>query len=184
MRTCTRDTSRTRTNVESRPGVHGAAVILALLGGVLVVAAGASAAETWIDISTPLIEKLKSQGEKLAWPGGCSGVVADRVTGSVVVKVVGGGLWRSADRGATWQRIDGGTVSGRDETGWATSVDQSDPLRMVSFSLDGLAGWTADGQKWQSFADNGRNWDFGSVDWSAAAPQTTRSKPKSWIARW
>jgi hypothetical protein len=147
-------------------------VIFALLGGVLLLADRAPAAETWTDISTPLIEKLKSQGVKLAWPGGCSGVVADRVTGSVVVKVVGGGLWSSADQGATWQRIDGGTVSGRDETGWATSVDPHDPQRMASFSLDGLAGWTADGEKWRSFTDNGRNWGFGSVDWSAAGPQT------------
>jgi hypothetical protein len=28
--------------------------------------------------------------------------VADRLTGCVVVKVVGGGLWRSTDQGATW----------------------------------------------------------------------------------
>lgn len=142
------------------------------VGAMLLLAAAARAADTWTDISTPLIEGLKGKGEKLAWPGGCSGVVVNRLTGEVVIKVVGGGLWRSADKGATWQRIDGGTVSGRDETGWATSVDQNDPKRMASFSLDGLAGWTADGTHWKSFTNNGRNWDFGSVDWSAAAPKT------------
>jgi photosystem II stability/assembly factor-like uncharacterized protein len=172
MRTRTSHRSMSRTNVEPRPAARRSAMRFALLGGALLLAARVQAAETWTDISTPLIEKLKSQGEKLAWPGGCSGIVADRLTGWVVVKVVGGGLWRSADQGATWQRIDGGTVSGRDETGWATSVDQNDPQRMASFSLDGLAGWTADGKKWQSLTDNGRNWDFGAVDWSAAAPQT------------
>jgi photosystem II stability/assembly factor-like uncharacterized protein len=172
MRTGTRDTPLARTNAEPRPPAYRAAAIFTLLGGGLVLAARAPAAETWTDISTPLIEKLKRQGEKLAWPGGCSGVVADRLTGAVVVKVVGGGLWRSVDRGATWQHLDGGTVAGRDETGWATSVDQNDPQRMASFSLDGRAGWTADGKQWQSFTDNGRNWDFGSVDWSAATPQT------------
>ena len=148
------------------------ATIFVLFGGVLLLAANVQAAEMWIDISTSLIEKLKSQGDKLAWPGGCSGVSVDRLTGRVVVKVVGGGLWRSADQGVSWQRIDGGTVSGRDETGWATHVDQNDPQRMASFSLDGLAGFTADGKKWRSFTDNGRNWDFGSADWSDAAPQT------------
>jgi photosystem II stability/assembly factor-like uncharacterized protein len=160
------------TNAKATPAAPRSARILVLFAGVLSLAAAAEAAETWTDISTPLIEKLKGQGEKLAWPGGCSGVVVDRLTGGVVVKVVGGGLWRSADRGATWQRIDAGAVSGRDETGWATSVDQNDPRRMASFSLDGLAGWTADGKRWQSFTDNGRNWDFGSVDWSTAAPKT------------
>ena len=165
-------TATVKTSAERKLATHRSAVMFAVLGGVLLVAASAPAAETWTDISTPLIEQLKRQGEKLAWPGGCSGVVTDRLTGSVVVKVVGAGLWRSVDQGATWQRIDGGTVSGRDETGWATSVDQNDPRRMASFSLDGLAGWTTDGKKWQSFADNGRNWDFGSVDWSAAIPRT------------
>ncbi|MCY2990712.1 MAG: hypothetical protein NTY19_22960 [Planctomycetota bacterium] len=147
-------------------------LISAAFGAVVLLAATARAADTWTDISTPLIESLKSQGHKLAWPGGCSGVVVDRLTGAVVVKVVGGGLWRNTDKGTTWQRIDEGTISGRDETGWATSVDQDDPQRMASFSLDGLAAWTTDGKNWKSFTNNGRNWDFGSVDWSAAAPKT------------
>ncbi len=43
---------------------------------------------------------------------------------------------------------------------------------MASFSLDGLAGWTTNGTNWKSFANNGRNWDFGSVDWASPAPQT------------
>lgn len=135
-------------------------------------ASGAAAADAWTDISTPLLDDLKSKGVKLGWPGGCSGVVVNRLTGDVVIKVVGAGLWRSADKGATWQRIDNNTVSGRDETGWATTVDQNDPRRMASFSLDGLAGWTTDGNHWKSFTTNGRNWDFGSVDWSSPSPTT------------
>jgi photosystem II stability/assembly factor-like uncharacterized protein len=130
------------------------------------------AAELWRDISTPLVENLQSKGIKPGWPGGCSGVVVNRLNGAVVIKVVGQGLWRSSDQGATWQRLDNNTVSGRDETGWATSVDQNDPRRMASFSLDGSAGWTTNGTTWKSFSDNGRNWDFGSVDWAAPAPQT------------
>jgi photosystem II stability/assembly factor-like uncharacterized protein len=97
----------------------------------------------------------------------------DRLTGSVTIKVVGCGLWRSADHGRTWQRIDHDTISGRDETGWATSIDQTTtPSRIASFSLDGLAGWTFDGQEWQRFTSLGRNWDYGSVDWSAPHPGT------------
>ena len=131
-----------------------------------------SAADPWADISGALLAKLTNSGVKLAWPGGCSGVVVDRITGDVVIKVVGEGLWRSSDQGTTWKRIDNNAVSGRDETGWATTVDQNDPRRMASFSLDGLAGWTTNGTDWKSFANNGRNWDFGSVDWGTPAPQT------------
>ena len=102
------------------------------------------AADTWTEISGPLLERVKSEGSQPAWPGGCSGVVADRLTGGVVVKVVGSGLWRSSHQGKSWRRIDNNTISGRDETGWATSVDQNSPTRMASFSLDGAAGWTMD----------------------------------------
>jgi len=98
--------------------------------------------------------------------------VANRLNGNVTVKVVRLGLWRSSDKGKTWQRIDNDKISGRDETGWATSADQNTPTKMVSFSLDGLAGRTADGVNWQSFTSLGRNWDFGSVDWAARVPKT------------
>jgi photosystem II stability/assembly factor-like uncharacterized protein len=143
-----------------------------LLIGVQLLAGSLHAAETWIDISTPLLTKLTNQVMKADWPGGCSGVVVNRLNGHLVIKVVGLGLWRSTDQGVTWERVDGKTVSGRDETGWATSADQNDPRRMASFSLDGLAGWTADGAQWRSFANNGRNWDYGSVDWSVPVPET------------
>ena len=143
-----------------------------VLCAILLPATLVQAADTWTEISGPLPDRLKSEGSKPAWPGGCSGVVMDRLTGDVTIKIVGSGLWRSSDQGKTWQRIDHNTVSGRDETGWATSVDQNAPTRMASFSLDGSAGWTADGLHWKSFTSLGRNWDFGSVDWSAPVPKT------------
>ena len=130
------------------------------------------AAESWTVISGSLLERATNSGAKPAWPGGCSGVVVNRLNGEVTIKVVGCGLWRSANQGKTWQRIDHDTISGRDETGWATSVDQNAPARMASFSLDGTAGWTPDGRTWKRFTSLGRNWDFGSVDWSAAVPKT------------
>ena len=129
-------------------------------------------ADQWTDVSSPLLERLTNNGAKPAWPGGCSGVVVNRTNGDVTIKVVGLGLWRSSDKGRNWQRIDGNTISGRDETGWATSMDQNAPSRIASFSLDGLAGWTIDGSQWKSFTNLGRNWDFGSVDWAAPVPKT------------
>src|SRR5262245_40049885 len=95
------------------------------------------AADRWTDISSPLLARLTNNGAKPAWPGGCSGVVVNRTNGDVIIKIVGLGLWRSSDQGKNWHRIDGDTISGRDETGWATSLDQNKPVRLASFSLDG-----------------------------------------------
>lgn len=130
------------------------------------------AADAWTDISSSLLGRLTNSGARPAWPGGCSGVVVNRTNGDVTIKVVGLGLWRSSDLGANWRRIDDNTISGRDETGWATSVDQNAPMRIASFSLDGTAGWTTDGTQWKRFTSLGRNWDFGSVDWAAPVPKT------------
>ncbi|MBT7971128.1 MAG: hypothetical protein HN570_09030 [Verrucomicrobia bacterium] len=122
-------------------------------------------------VTDSLLKRATAQDEKEIWPGGCAGVVTNRLTGDVTVKVVGHGLWRSADQGKTWARLDKKVVSGRDETGWATNVDQNSPTRLASFSLDGTAGWTTDGTEWKKFADLGRNWDYGSVDWGAKNPR-------------
>ena len=121
--------------------------LVAILCIVRVFNISVQAADQWTDISGRLLENLTSNGVKLAWPGGCSGVVINRLNGDVVIKIVGQGLWRSSDQGATWTRVDNNTISGRDETGWATTVDQNDPRRIASFSLDGLAGWTTNGSK-------------------------------------
>ena len=134
--------------------------------------ASVQAADSWTDISTPLLERLTNSGSKLGYPGGCSGIAANRLNGDVTFKVVGCGLWRSSDKCKSWQRIDDNNISGRDETGWATSVDQNAPTRMASFSLDASAGWTVDGLNWRGFTSLGRNWDFGSVDWTAPVPRT------------
>jgi len=144
----------------------------ALFVATLLAAAPAQAADPWIDVSTPLLQRLTNSGAKPAWPGGCSGVVVNRTNGDVTIKVVGLGLWQSSDQGKTWRQIDDHTISGRDETGWATSVDQNVPGRLASFSLDGSAGWTTDGAHWQRFTTLGRNWDFGSVDWSGPVIKT------------
>ena len=146
-------------------------VCLPLIPLILLLPLGGRAAE-WKDIATPLLERLTNSGAKFGYPGGCSGVVVDRLTGDVTIKVIGAGLWRSADQGKNWQRVDGGTIGGRDETGWTTSADAEHPARIVSFSLDGLAGWAPDGVHWHAFTDLGRNWDFGSVDWASTPPKT------------
>src|SRR5437762_14222930 len=111
-----------------RPLRRGLALVICCAA--LLVSTSVPAAEMWTDISSPLLERLTNNGAKLAWPGGCSGVVVNRTDGDVTIKLVGLGLWRSSDKGRNWQRIDGDTTSGRDETGWATSADQNAPGRM------------------------------------------------------
>ncbi len=147
--------------------IHRAVLAACVLGTSLL-----HAQSEWEDVSTPLTERLAKESAKTEWPGGCSGVVVNRLTGEVTIKVVGHGLWRSADGGAPWTRVDDGKIGGRDETGWATTQDQATPGRIASFSLDGSAGATWDGRAWRTFAPLGRNWDYGSVDWSATVPET------------
>src|SRR5580765_200780 len=154
-----------------RRGRFGA-VRLVLLGMAALFAHSVPAASNWIDISSALVTRLTNDGAKAVWPGGCSGVVVNRTNAEVTIKVVGFGLWRSSDQGKNWGRIDGDAISGRDETGWATSADQNSPGRIASFSLDGTAGWTIDGAEWKRFKTLGRNWDFGSVDWGSPVPKT------------
>ncbi|MEJ6579885.1 MAG: hypothetical protein QNL68_08795, partial [Akkermansiaceae bacterium] len=105
-------------------------------------------AAEWTPVTDALLKRATAQDEKEIWPGGCAGVVTNRLTGDVTVKVVGHGFWRSANQGNTWARLDKKVVTGRDETGWATNVDQNSPTRLASFSLDGTAGWTTDGTAW------------------------------------
>lgn len=144
----------------------------AIVCGLILTGSSMQAASDWLDISTPLLQRLTNSGAQFAWPGGCSGVAVNRTNGDVTIKVVGLGLWRSSDLGTNWQRIDQETITGRDETGWATSYDQDLPGRIASFSLDGAAGWTVDGHQWKRFTSLGRNWDYGSVDWASAVPGT------------
>jgi hypothetical protein len=112
-------------------------------------ASSVNSADPWMEITSSLVASLMNSGAKPVCPGGCSGVVVNRLNGELMVKVVGYGLWRSSDQGGSWQRMDHHTISGRDETGWATSVDQNSPQRMASISLDGSAGWTIDGLNWK-----------------------------------
>ncbi|HEY4177155.1 MAG TPA: hypothetical protein VGM90_10000 [Kofleriaceae bacterium] len=131
---------------------------------------------TWTDVSSPQITALGGAAAQ-SYPGGVSGVVVNRLTGDVTMHIVGFGLWRSSDHGATWTRIDQMTLDmngGRTENGWSLQIDQDAPERIAAFTLDGTAGYTADGTTWQRWAESGwgRNWDFGAVDWSASSPQT------------
>lgn len=126
----------------------------------------------WVDISSPLVQKLADSGQKTAWPGETAGVAVDPVSGDVYLIVTGQGIWKSIDVGKTFARVDGGKVSGRCETSFALNVDSSGK-RIACFMLDGKCAWSGDsGQSWNAFTDVGRNWDYAAVDWSADAVKT------------
>jgi len=130
----------------------------------------------WTDVSTAQITQLGGMAAQ-AYPGGCSGTVVNRLTGDVSIKIIGFGIWRSSDQGTTWTRIDKNTIDmggGRCENGWGFQVDQDNTTRMAVFTLDGSAGYTADGTTWKQWTHIpwGRNWEYGSVDWSSPTAQT------------
>lgn len=120
----------------------------------------------WVDISATVLQSLSNEGKTIGYPGKTAGIVVDRITGDVFMVIPDQGIWRSSDRGDTFIRVDGGTIGGRCETGFALNVD---PLgkRLACFMLDGSSGYTLDGGKtWQSMGPNQRGWDAGSVQWS------------------
>lgn len=124
----------------------------------------------WVSISDKLLADLKEQGKNPAWPGGATGVAVNRITGEVYVVPTGLGIWKSKDKGATFERLDGGKISGRCETGWALNLDPNNGSRMYCFMLDGASAMTLDLKTWQPLAGMGRGWDYGAVDWSQKEP--------------
>jgi len=96
-----------------KPQERHRGIMLFICCGVALLPLSIRGADTWTDVSSPLLERLTNSSAKLAWPGGCSGVVVNRLNGEVTIKVVGVGLWSTSDTGKTWQRIDDNTVLGQ-----------------------------------------------------------------------
>jgi len=120
----------------------------------------------WVNISDPVVAALTNAGVTIPWPGNTGGVAVDRVSGSVCLDVCNLGLWQSTDQGRSFHRIAEGKISGRCEFGYAINGDSAGG-RMACLLLDGQGGLTLDGGRtWQPFAQVGRNWEYGAVDWS------------------
>jgi hypothetical protein len=141
----------------------------ALLAAAIRVLAGAdqdAAADSWVNISDPLIAALTNSGTVIKWPGNTGGIAVDRATGSVYLEVCNLGLWKSTDHGQSFAHVAEGQASGRCEFGYAFNCDPAGS-RMACLLLDGNCGMTLDGgRNWQPFAPMGRNWDYGAVDWA------------------
>lgn len=148
--------------------VLAAFALMGLLPSVSSVAAETSvgAKGRWVAISEPVTSQVKCD-----WPGLTAGVTVDRTNGDVYMVVAGQGIWKSADRGAAFSRVDGKTVGGRCETAYSLCADPNGG-RLFCFMLDGPSARTLDGGKtWERLAQEGRGWDFAAVDWSVANPR-------------
>lgn len=145
--------------------------IALLFAATLLGAASAPPQGDWVPLSDGLLDQIEKQGLKPAWPGKTTGVFVDRATGEAFVAVPGLGLWKTADRGATFARADGGAVGGRCETGYVL-VGDPEGRRFACFMLDGPSAMTLDGGKtWAPVKNVGRGWDWGAVLWTAGEPK-------------
>ena len=87
---------------------------LSFVAALALTALTARAAE-WVNISDPFTTNLPKPGTY----GPTAGVAVDRANGNVFMVVADYGMWRSADHGKTFSRVDNQTIGGRCETGWA-----------------------------------------------------------------
>lgn len=118
----------------------------------------------WLPISDGIMAKLTAENKKPGWPGGCAGVTVEPGSGDVYVVVCDQGMWKSTDKGANFERVDGSKIGGRCETGFALDFDPAGK-RLMCFMIYGSAGMTTDaGKTWQ--ASKLSHLDFGAVDWS------------------
>src|SRR6516165_8830388 len=125
-----------------------------------VAAFGADDKEKWVAIGSAVLEKVKS-----GYPGKTAGVTVDPASGEVYMVVPDQGLWKSTDKGETFERIDGKAIGGRCETGFALNFDPSGK-RLACFMIYGSCASTDDsGKTWTPWKTN--HLDFGAVDWGA-----------------
>lgn len=143
-----------------------AAIAFAMIVPRFVSAQATQPATDWVNISDGIVKPLTDSGVKIPWPGQTAGVTVDSATGRVFMDVTGIGLYASDDHGDHFTRIAENQVTGRCEYGYSLNADPAGS-RLACFMLDGKCGMTLDGGKtWSNFAQVGRNWDFGAVDWS------------------
>jgi len=140
-----------------------------LIGWVITFLAVASIAraadkDKWVPISDEVIAQFAREGKKIGWPGLTGGVGVDRATGDVYMMICDNGFWKSSDHGKSFERIDGGTIGGRCETGFALDIDPAGK-RVTCFPVYGPAAISLDaGKTWQKSA--AQHVDCIAVAWS------------------
>ena len=138
-----------------------AAVLAICLLFVPAVRGQAPGKQTWVPISHQVTADVKP-----GYPGKTAGVTVDPDSGAVFMVVPDQGIWKSTDHGQTFERVDGGTIGGRCETGFALDFDPAGK-RLACFMIYGPSAWTPDvGKSWTALKT--RHLDFGAVDSGAS----------------
>ncbi len=145
------------------------AALACLLGGCC--AAGEEPVRgKWVAISDTIIAALEVEHKKPGYPGAAAGISLDHATGAVFVVICDQGMWRSADHGATFARVDRNAIGGRCETGFALDADPAGK-RMMCYMIYGSSALTLDGgESWSGSTLS--HLDFGATDWSDPAAKT------------
>jgi photosystem II stability/assembly factor-like uncharacterized protein len=127
----------------------------------------------WISISDGVIAKLTEQKIKIGYPGLAAGITVDPASGDVYMVICDNGIWKSSDKGATFERADTKQIGGRCETGFALDFDPTGK-RLMCYMIYGSSALTLDsGKTWQ--ASKLSHLDFGSTDWSDPAAKNMLS---------
>jgi hypothetical protein len=96
------------------------------------------------------------------------------------------GIWKSANQGKSWERVDGNAVSGRTWGGDGAKFDTTNFDRMVFFTIVGKGATPVSaisldrGKTWKPFfrprGMKHDGWTSGQVDWSDEPPKTIFAK--------
>jgi photosystem II stability/assembly factor-like uncharacterized protein len=143
-------------------------ILLWLLASLSIHSSSAGAEEEagkWVVISEGVTTELKNAGKKIGYPGLTAGVAVDRTTGDLFMVICDLGIWKSSDQGQTFARVDGESVGGRCETGFALNVSPRGK-GLAAFMVYGGCALSPDGgstwNKWKS-----SHFDCGAVDWES-----------------
>lgn len=114
-----------------------------------------------------------------------SAVFVDRTTGEVFLSTWGFGVLKSGNAGKTFTRIDGGKISGAEAGPFQGNCVHISPegRKIAIFNMwnkQGPSGFSIDGGKtWESFTNEGRDWDFGAMDWDSNTVFAARHEAES-----
>jgi hypothetical protein len=133
-----------------------AAVVVAALPGL-------AAAGGWQPLTADLVAK-----EKPGY-GGLSGAVVDHATGHVFVELSDRGVFRSTDRGKSWERIGPTTFKGRTETPGCFQLDPAGTSKR--FLLPTVYGGpivvgATDTNEWRTLDKASMHVDWCAADWT------------------
>jgi len=136
-------------------------LVLFAVGVVLLGATRAPA--DWQPVTTELLAR-----EKTGF-GGLCGVVVERGSGRLIVDISDRGLFTSADRGATWTRVENSPVKGRTETPGCLQLDPTGKTPRILMPLvygAPIAVGTTGAGPWRALDKASMHVDWCAADWT------------------